>query len=534
MKQIFTLIILGITLLMSGTVVYSETTMKVSTVDSYSYSIDTEKPDTPLASTSYYYNAEGQLVMELTSSNKITYAYNEQGLKSEAVTYYWGSSTNVWTFSSKSVYEYDSEGKLIKENSLNANDEVIAYTLFENYINGYYEDRKAMSADGSMVTYWSHFDYTFENGLLSTGIQSYISGEDTTVLSKTDYEYTNDLLTTEEASIYYEGQYLDTLTGAYSIVYNYNENNNLLSEVQTSVSRWGYYVSEKEYVYQAYSPDYAPTNLQVVAKTGDGSVVNTVQLTWTASASAEVTGYQVICDTLISEIITGSSYTTANAAFNGDHTYAVLAVVNGTTRNISNSVSLTLFDDGVIPAENLSILSVSDVKEDGSYDLSVSWDAPETTSSVESYKVYYDEWGSSIETTETSTIVNIPSWSAVGYSEDGDTYGLDIGIFVAVGYSTGFSENSDTVRCNPYDGVIYTGIRSVQLLDVDVYPNPATEYINFSENVAVKLYNLSGKVVKSSTFCNQMEVADLKNGIYLIQLTNKLGRTNTSKLSIIR
>ena len=99
---------------------------------------------------------------------------------------------------------------------------------------------------------------------------------------------------------------------------------------------------EKEYVYQAYSADYAPTNLQVVAKTGDGAVVNTVELTWTASASAEVTGYQVICDTLISEVITGTSYTTTNAAFNGDHSYAVVAVVDGTARNISNSVFIDL------------------------------------------------------------------------------------------------------------------------------------------------------------------------------------------------
>ena len=55
-------------------------------------------------------------------------------------------------------------------------------------------------------------------------------------------------------------------------------------------------------------------------------------------------------------------------------------------------------------------------------------------------------------------------------------------------------------------------------------PNPATENINFSENVAVKLYSLSGKMVKSSTFCDQMEVADLNNGIYLIRLTGKSGK----------
>ena len=76
--------------------------------------------------------------------------------------------------------------------------------------------------------------------------------------------------------------------------------------------------------------------------------------------------------------------------------------------------SLTLFDEGVIPAENLSITSISDAKEDGSYDLSVSWDVPETTSSVELYRVYYDEWGSFIETTETTAIVNIPLMERCG------------------------------------------------------------------------------------------------------------------------
>ena len=67
-----------------------------------------------------------------------------------------------------------------------------------------------------------------------------------------------------------------------------------------------------------------------------------------------------------------------------------------------------------------------------------------------------------------------------------------------------------------------------------VYPNPSTDYVKFSLNDAfldkaeVTITNIQGQVVKrqniSSNF-NRIEVADLSNGVYFIQLTsgNKLG-----------
>lgn len=537
MKQISTLLALGTLLLFTGFRIYAAADIeKISAVNSFSYSVGDTKPETPSSVTTNYYNADGILVMSLNSSGKTTYAYNESGLKTEAVSYYWSSETGTWVFSSKSTYEYDSEGYLSKENSVGEDGTIYSYISYENYVNGHPQDRKTMSGDGSTVTYWRHYNFTFENDLLVTEIESFISGEDTTILGKTNYTNTDGLVTSKAFMVYNNGTYSDSLSGAYTTNYTYNASNNLTSEETASISRWGSYVSVQDYIYETYNTDYAPENLQAVVKTGEGVPANTVELTWTASASSEVTGYKVICDTLISGLITGTSYTTTASAFNGKHEYAVVAIVDGTIRNISNMVSLTLLDEGVVPAENLKLLSISEANEDGSYDVKVTWDAPETTSVLKEYRVYYSDW-SYAESTVDTVVVNIPSWYAVGYNTDGDTYGLEVNIYVVAAYTTGFSENSDTITCVPYDGPITepdeTGTNSLAVHGITVYPNPAASYICFPENVSASIYSLTGKKVKSISSVNRMDVSNLEKGMYLIRATNKEGKQFSTKISII-
>ena len=532
MKHFFTSIILGM-LLLVGYVTYAGTgTKEISKIKAYSYLAGTTKPD-EASVTNNYYNADGKLALTLTTSNKYVYTYNGSGIKTKMSSYYWSSTTNGWAFSSNELYEYDTEGNLTKISYEYTEGTVSSYMEYSNYVNGYFQDRKSMSADGSSVYYWSHFEYTFENELATTCFQSYISGTDTTILGRIDYTYTDGVLNKEVFSVNNSGVYSDTIIGAYIIDYTYDADGDILSEATTSISRYGTYVSDNDNIYSIFNSDYAPSNVQATAKTGAGVEPNIVELTWAAAISSDVVGYQVICDTLIAETISGTSYTTTAPAYNGVHTYAVVAIVDGSTRNISNMTDLTLTDEGVIPAENLAITAISEKNEDdGSYNVTVTWDAPSTSSTIESYQVYYSSW-SYVETTETTAIVNIPYYYAEGTDENGDTYGLEVPIFVIAVYSTGFSENSDTVTCVPYDGP-YTGVNSLKEKSVMVYPNPATNYIHFSVNVSANIYNLAGTIVKSMESGNELNISELKEGLYIVETKNKKGQKSIEKVLVNR
>ncbi|MEE1883937.1 T9SS type A sorting domain-containing protein [Pedobacter flavus] len=65
-------------------------------------------------------------------------------------------------------------------------------------------------------------------------------------------------------------------------------------------------------------------------------------------------------------------------------------------------------------------------------------------------------------------------------------------------------------------------------LNLTVFPNPATDYIEINKSaisVKVIIYNMSGQVMKSSRFESgeniKMNISDLNNGIYIIELVNE-------------
>lgn len=71
-------------------------------------------------------------------------------------------------------------------------------------------------------------------------------------------------------------------------------------------------------------------------------------------------------------------------------------------------------------------------------------------------------------------------------------------------------------------------------VDVKVFPNPVTTYFKVSKTSTinkVEVFNLTGRVVKKYNFINGREyfVGDLPKGIYLVQFTNKKGKTIATK-----
>lgn len=71
-------------------------------------------------------------------------------------------------------------------------------------------------------------------------------------------------------------------------------------------------------------------------------------------------------------------------------------------------------------------------------------------------------------------------------------------------------------------------INEINKKDLTLYPNPTADYFtinNAKEVVAVKIYDLSGKVVKSisGSVDNKFDVANLEKGIYTVYIETKSG-----------
>jgi hypothetical protein len=68
---------------------------------------------------------------------------------------------------------------------------------------------------------------------------------------------------------------------------------------------------------------------------------------------------------------------------------------------------------------------------------------------------------------------------------------------------------------------------------VNIYPNPTSDFINidFDDNISfsVKLYDIYGKLLSSYTRTNQINMGNLSEGIYLLEikdLTSNQKRTD--------
>lgn len=530
MRRISTFLVLAIVgCLVSGNIFAQE--KKVSSIENYSYFEVGGKAETPDQTTSQFYDEDGLMVMTINPYTKEVYNYNTDGSVASVMSYWFDSySTNTWVFSSKTSYEYDEAGNMTRQNSLNESDEVTGYTLYENYINGYFQDRKLMSADGESVYYWEHFEYTFDaNGNLVSQINSYKADEETTIiLNKIEYTYSNDLLQKEEKLAYSEGEYVSNAALTYIKTYSYDTDGDLTDVSDVEIDRSGYpYYVDYAYNYNDYSASYQPTNLSVSA----GEATNTAVLNWTAATSGDVTGYMVIVDNLLEGVVTGTTFTSATL-INGEHTFAVVAVVNDAPSTISDIVLYSVADAGVLPATNTNVTNIGTYDENLYVNVTVSWDAPVTDSELVEYIVYYSNWYS-VSTTETTATLSIESWLTIGSDENGDEYGLEVPIYVVAVYSTGTADASNTVVCIPYSGIANGIEDGLQVADVAVYPNPTSDIINFTDFVSVELYNLSGSMVKSSsTFVNQLNLSGISKGMYVAKLTDKQGKTKLTKVII--
>ena len=80
---------------------------------------------------------------------------------------------------------------------------------------------------------------------------------------------------------------------------------------------------------------------------------------------------------------------------------------------------------------------------------------------------------------------------------------------------------------------VLTGVERIDIDRVNVYPNPATAYINVEGMVDnLVLYDINGRVVAETT-ARTLDVSTLSPGNYLLQISNA-EEVRTVKVLIVR
>jgi hypothetical protein len=69
-----------------------------------------------------------------------------------------------------------------------------------------------------------------------------------------------------------------------------------------------------------------------------------------------------------------------------------------------------------------------------------------------------------------------------------------------------------------------------------VYPNPANGVVRIEgvEVDEVRVYNALGQMVKIVRWTNEIDVADLAEGVYLVRIRDSKGVSQTERITVIR
>jgi hypothetical protein len=92
-------------------------------------------------------------------------------------------------------------------------------------------------------------------------------------------------------------------------------------------------------------------------------------------------------------------------------------------------------------------------------------------------------------------------------------------------YSTSNWTSVDTTATFSENCSTGTGIDNLSASknSIDLYPNPTSNYINFSVQANAQLINLNGQIVLDQKNVNSLDVSELKSGIYFILLSDSNG-----------
>jgi hypothetical protein len=77
-----------------------------------------------------------------------------------------------------------------------------------------------------------------------------------------------------------------------------------------------------------------------------------------------------------------------------------------------------------------------------------------------------------------------------------------------------------------------TGVENVVTQELNIYPNPADDVLNFSKNLAsVKLYDLSSRLVREEQNVSRINVSNLQ-GVFIVHSIDESGNTSYNKVVV--
>ena len=332
------------------------------------------------------------------------------------------------------------------------------------------------------------------------------------------------------------------------------------------------------------TPPTVPSNVTISNIGGTSFKVN-----WSASTdNASVTGYEVYINGALNGSTSNTSFNVTNLTVSTTYSITVLAkdsannksaqsnTINATTTDGSNNVVELFFSEYVEGSGFNKAIEIANLSDDA-INLSIysvkrqskgTWEAPLNLSgSVSAGDVYVII---NSDTTDPTLLaekdLSIPNVTPMTYNGD-DRVGLfKNGVLIdIIGDLDGTSEFAkdvtlrrkltvtspnttytvaewDRLDRNVVDGI---GVHSTSTANIDdsffkslkMYPNPTTGnkvYFNTTEDITVNIYNVIGKLIRSTEITedeNSIDISKMSKGIYLVKIN--AGNKNISKKLLI-
>lgn len=385
----------------------------------------------------YIYNAEGQLlwVQSTTNSSRDVFEYNAEGQKVKKTTYSWIPADKAYKLLNVETYTYEGGALVRMDQKLNAG------SSFErNYYNLYlvYDDGNSGWSQYNAATDALRYQYK----------EVYEKNAAGQVTKKTVLEFDPDYPE--------DGWYLYETSD-----YEFAENGDIKSETYKTYKSDGGVkkTNERTYTFADLDASFVPANVKTTSGT------SSITLTWDAVAGA--TSYAVTYD-LEHKIVEGTTFT-AEGINEGEHEFAVQAIIDGVERNACTPVAASVIDPGQLPAENLAVgecRKVFEPNEDTGenvtfYYVPLTWSIPAGHSQIKDIRIYRSDAAAeggvsdytSLESTDaTSCELKLFEYQTLHTDEAGNfTTGINFNITVVIVYASGEADPSNAVTVNVYN-----------------------------------------------------------------------------------